>query len=41
MIRYFDDWSNITLFGIRDNGTLLKSVQDEVACAGAPAPHDR
>jgi hypothetical protein len=36
----FDDWSNLEFAGVLDGlgGTNFKSVQTEVACAGAPAP---
>jgi hypothetical protein len=37
-IRDFDDWANITLLGLRDPEGLLKSIKQEVGCAGAPAP---
>jgi len=33
----FDDWGNVTLAGVRPTSTL-KSLQQEVSCAGAPAP---
>jgi hypothetical protein len=37
-IEDFNDWANITLLGIRDVSGQLKSIQQEVGCAGAPAP---
>lgn len=37
-IEDFDDWGNITLFGLRDAEDLLKSIKQEVACGGAPLP---
>ncbi|HET6604762.1 MAG TPA: hypothetical protein VFG21_11240 [Xanthomonadaceae bacterium] len=36
VLEDFDDWNNITLLGIRDSTGKLKSVQTEIACAGAP-----
>jgi hypothetical protein len=34
----FDDWAHLTLLGLHDQGAKLKSVQSEIACAGAPPP---
>lgn len=35
----FDDWSNITLLGVLDAQNKLKTIKQEVGCAGAVAPH--
>jgi hypothetical protein len=37
-IEDFDDWSNITMLGVADAKGLLKGIQRETGCAGAPAP---
>jgi hypothetical protein len=37
-IHDFDDWSNITLLGVRDAQGKLAGIKSEVGCAGAPAP---
>ena len=37
-IEDFDDWSNITMMGVADAKGLLKGIQKETGCAGAPAP---
>jgi hypothetical protein len=37
VMQDFDDWSNITLLGIRDAEGQLKTIKQEVGCAGAPA----
>ena len=34
----FDDWDNLTFAGVLDKHGLLKNVQREVACGGAPPP---
>lgn len=34
----FDDWSNITFFGLRDAQGLLKSIKELAICGGAPVP---
>jgi hypothetical protein len=36
----FDDWANITLLGLRDAQQQLKSIKEEVGCAGAPPPSE-
>lgn len=36
----FDDWSHVTLLGIKDAQGLLKSIKEEVACEGAPVPEE-
>jgi hypothetical protein len=36
----FDDWGAVTFIGLLDSA-ILKNVQGEVACAGAPAPRPR
>lgn len=37
-MRDFDDWNNLTFLGVMEKHGVLKSIQTEVGCAGAPVP---